>query len=102
MIRRPPRSTLFPYTTLFRSFAGLLTHHVGCVDTDGEGGRGGLALVQSPQFVPRGAQEFAHKVVQGDVDGGLGSAVTGREAVDVSEDVVYLEGVVDQMGSANV
>src|SRR2546425_1596111 len=25
MIRRPPRSTLFPYTTLFRSIAGL-TH----------------------------------------------------------------------------
>src|SRR3712207_8540652 len=25
MIRRPPRSTLFPYTTLFRSFAGLET-----------------------------------------------------------------------------
>src|SRR5438876_9143025 len=24
MIRRPPRSTLFPYTTLFRSFAGIL------------------------------------------------------------------------------
>src|SRR5438046_10542078 len=24
MIRRPPRSTLFPYTTLFRSTAGLL------------------------------------------------------------------------------
>src|SRR5258708_29609159 len=30
MIRRPPRSTLFPYTTLFRSLAGLLSlcpHH---------------------------------------------------------------------------
>src|SRR3712207_9097869 len=25
MIRRPPRSTLFPYTTLFRSDAGELT-----------------------------------------------------------------------------
>src|SRR2546422_10747760 len=25
MIRRPPRSTLFPYTTLFRSLGGLLT-----------------------------------------------------------------------------
>src|SRR5437899_7762095 len=25
MIRRPPRSTLFPYTTLFRSF--LVQHH---------------------------------------------------------------------------
>src|SRR5438270_3711191 len=24
MIRRPPRSTLFPYTTLFRSFLGLV------------------------------------------------------------------------------
>src|SRR3712207_7748307 len=31
MIRRPPRSTLFPYTTLFRSFGAgpLLAHHVG-------------------------------------------------------------------------
>src|SRR3712207_7797681 len=33
MIRRPPRSTLFPYTTLFRShahghLAGALGHHV--------------------------------------------------------------------------
>src|SRR2546423_11514463 len=25
MIRRPPRSTLFPYTTLFRSLVGLST-----------------------------------------------------------------------------
>src|SRR3712207_9164397 len=25
MIRRPPRSTLFPYTTLFRSRRGILT-----------------------------------------------------------------------------
>src|SRR3989442_7547673 len=30
MIRRPPRSTLFPYTTLFRSFAaGLVAQAVG-------------------------------------------------------------------------
>src|SRR3712207_8742147 len=27
MIRRPPRSTLFPYTTLFRSFNVLLDKH---------------------------------------------------------------------------
>src|SRR3712207_7557798 len=26
MIRRPPRSTLFPYTTLFRSFVNMLRH----------------------------------------------------------------------------
>src|SRR3712207_8511105 len=27
MIRRPPRSTLFPYTTLFRSQTYFTTHH---------------------------------------------------------------------------
>src|SRR3712207_7732648 len=26
MIRRPPRSTLFPYTTLFRSYLSTLAH----------------------------------------------------------------------------
>src|SRR2546427_6717952 len=32
MIRRPPRSTLFPYTTLFRSMEGLAeTHMIGAV-----------------------------------------------------------------------
>src|SRR2546429_2939938 len=32
MIRRPPRSTLFPYTTLFRSIhAGVLREHVPLV-----------------------------------------------------------------------
>src|SRR3712207_8212938 len=29
MIRRPPRSTLFPYTTLFRSLRVEDHHHVG-------------------------------------------------------------------------
>src|SRR3712207_8568148 len=31
MIRRPPRSTLFPYTTLFRSRSHLLGCWVNCV-----------------------------------------------------------------------
>src|SRR3712207_8189512 len=34
MIRRPPRSTLFPYTTLFRSWAQPIT---GWEDKDGNG-----------------------------------------------------------------
>src|SRR3712207_7254992 len=29
MIRRPPRSTLFPYTTLFRSLAGVRARALG-------------------------------------------------------------------------
>src|SRR5690348_17680144 len=31
MIRRPPRSTLFPYTTLFRSTEAPRGHHARCV-----------------------------------------------------------------------
>src|SRR5258705_9824396 len=32
MIRRPPRSTLFPYTTLFRSQGGQMRHQLGVVE----------------------------------------------------------------------
>src|SRR3989442_9735342 len=35
MIRRPPRSTLFPYTTLFRSHAVAYQHAVTRVDDVG-------------------------------------------------------------------
>src|SRR2546426_4127443 len=39
MIRRPPRSTLFPYTTLFRSAAdGKVDAEVRDVDRDDAGG----------------------------------------------------------------
>src|SRR3712207_7514326 len=36
MIRRPPRSTLFPYTTLFRSRAIFQAHGGHEVDTQGD------------------------------------------------------------------
>src|SRR5258708_39758798 len=39
MIRRPPRSTLFPYTTLFRSNIGILIEEY-------------LRFVSSPNFFP--------------------------------------------------
>src|SRR5258708_37139703 len=32
MIRRPPRSTLFPYTTLFRSILDSIGRHLGRVE----------------------------------------------------------------------
>src|SRR5688572_30883241 len=35
MIRRPPRSTLFPYTTLFRSFYGQINKGVLVFDDGG-------------------------------------------------------------------
>src|SRR3712207_8200239 len=37
MIRRPPRSTLFPYTTLFRSIiCGTLSPSAGTVEVNGK------------------------------------------------------------------
>src|SRR5258708_8420181 len=45
MIRRPPRSTLFPYTTLFRSKAQI---HAG-----GLGKGGGVKVAKSPDEVRR-------------------------------------------------
>src|SRR3989442_6023721 len=44
MIRRPPRSTLFPYTTLFRSDPGRAAAAV-----EGLGRRFGLSLVEAAQ-----------------------------------------------------
>src|SRR5436190_17220013 len=49
MIRRPPRSTLFPYTTLFRSRPGDIkgeigfVRHFGGIDEKRSVGRGGAA-----------------------------------------------------------
>src|SRR2546429_7373671 len=57
MIRRPPRSTLFPYTTLFRSVrVGAQVGHdqVGQVDRDGQLARdAGEAAARAVQGVPR-------------------------------------------------
>src|SRR3712207_8655880 len=50
MIRRPPRSTLFPYTTLFRSAAGEkagLTAEILDEDELAAGGYGGILAVGS-------------------------------------------------------
>src|SRR5256885_16208737 len=54
MIRRPPRSTLFPYTTLFRSnhpgqAAGAVQDH----RTQRSGNRGLQSRVASPEAVAR-------------------------------------------------
>src|SRR5688572_32240349 len=48
MLRRPPRSTLFPYTTLFRSSPG------GSRECDPAGG---TALVENPGIGARSARQ---------------------------------------------
>src|SRR2546425_3967923 len=65
MIRRPPRSTLFPYTTLFRSHVprGRATGHVrgghAAARLRPEArrhGRVALVPVRDPQRLPRGRE----------------------------------------------
>src|SRR2546427_7734685 len=47
MIRRPPRSTLFPYTTLFRSRPNLVK---GVVTVEGGGTPRGYTAVGAPKW----------------------------------------------------
>src|SRR5438874_8512280 len=68
MIRRPPRSTLFPYTTLFRSPVGLNTDAHWLVRTNPKaGGLGRVAPHLVVEWVPheivfiaRGARSEEH------------------------------------------
>src|SRR3989454_3352737 len=62
MIRRPPRSTLFPYTTLFRSLAARLGRRAARADR----GAGAREELRRHGRVPRGA------------GGGRGGSVAGR------------------------
>src|SRR3712207_7467808 len=60
MIRRPPRSTLFPYTTLFRS---RLSTDVGCVLLTGNGPSprdGGWAFCSGGDQRVRGRYGYEH------------------------------------------
>src|SRR3712207_8121376 len=72
MIRRPPRSTLFPYTTLFRSVAGEDGEHRGARHLDER----------------RHHHEAEGEGRQRQVGGGAGERrpVAGQERVDGVED----------------
>src|SRR5256885_9929840 len=48
MIRRPPRSTLFPYTTLFRSDNGMFLLFANGIGPDDDEIRTGNAMVLDP------------------------------------------------------
>src|SRR2546430_6761931 len=60
MIRRPPRSTLFPYTTLFRSFY----KGAGCDTCSGSGykGRQGLYEVMAMTSAVRRSEEHTSEL----------------------------------------
>src|SRR2546422_3922949 len=64
MIRRPPRSTLFPYTTLFRSrgLVELLVQHPERVVEDAVAGQGQRIGVQEAVRALLGADGRLHQV----------------------------------------
>src|SRR2546427_11991224 len=68
MIRRPPRSTLFPYTTLFRSRVQVGDH----------GGQGGSVQSRGGIGTDRGAGDAGDVGVRAQVARGNGDRVVGR------------------------
>src|SRR3712207_7323085 len=69
MIRRPPRSTLFPYTTLFRSVFGVEVPHVESEhrQVSGSGELGGIVQsVRVDETGPGHAQSLRRRVHLGD------------------------------------
>src|SRR3712207_4317321 len=60
MIRRPPRSTLFPYTTLFRSRRDVVLGVPGAEEHQGDGGDLARATLHKPIYAlgDRGPREL--------------------------------------------
>src|SRR2546430_6063856 len=68
MIRRPPRSTLFPYTTLFRSVLGLEFHEdLGGAGGGGDGGDQVRFPLQSEEAHPMSLAELAELTGKSDL-----------------------------------
>src|SRR3712207_7273412 len=75
MIRRPPRSTLFPYTTLFRSA------RVGILE------RGAEALPELAQAVAHGLRVHAELVGDGLDLGGAGEPCAERRSEEHTDEL---------------
>src|SRR3712207_8670863 len=79
MIRRPPRSTLFPYTTLFRSDARPTSR------------RHRYRMPLRHRLRPEGAQRAAGDQVALDVEGVVGGGVHRQEALRSEEHTSELQ-----------
>src|SRR5574337_1653726 len=62
MIRRPPRSTLFPYTTLFRSAGAFIEHEVIRSSVMGKHSKGGWSQKRFQSLVEEDVKHHADKV----------------------------------------
>src|SRR5947208_11286149 len=62
MIRRPPRSTLFPYTTLFRSPDPRATSRAHSVDARGRAQRRAQSSAVDPSITHRRSEEHTSEL----------------------------------------
>src|SRR2546426_7178379 len=92
MIRRPPRSTLFPYTTLFRSGHGAPREPIG-VGTGDRDDVGGLAVQRD---LPRPGERRPARLAGLAVRGPVALELLGTEAANharrqeaLDEDVLH-------------
>src|SRR3712207_7405473 len=79
MIRRPPRSTLFPYTTLFRSLVAPALQIVGAVVG------GDRAVVVAPALVAEGDVELERADLVAEADEVVGLVDLARSEEHTSE-----------------
>src|SRR3712207_7258467 len=106
MIRRPPRSTLFPYTTLFRSVGGgALGAYVGLPAAALLGGVGTAAVVYALAY--RQGIEGFRLVLVGVGVGAVASAVTSwllirAEIWEAAKATVWLTGSLNARGWEHV
>src|SRR2546430_17099171 len=90
MIRRPPRSTLFPYTTLFRSPSMRI------IETLDEGGQHMHVVAQARDLAGQPPQRLADIF---EVDGGLARAFA-QDPISIRGASSYYRGVA-RVGEAN-
>src|SRR3712207_7459943 len=87
MIRRPPRSTLFPYTTLFRS--ARVSSRVRSADSNARSARRlvGQEQLEPRQCIPRGVRACCGNVIERQR---LGVAVRSEEHTSELQSRQYL------------
>src|SRR2546426_9049433 len=90
MIRRPPRSTLFPYTTLFRSFAPLRQL---CRTAERDGLQPGALVLEPLLELRRAADEKPFEQVAAVEVQGVGEVARLRGALELDHVAADLLGV---------
>src|SRR3712207_9109366 len=76
MIRRPPRSTLFPYTTLFRSKKDIVRNK---------------KMTLAPQELENSASKYAAEAIKLDSEGSHPSAINSYQRAKIGRDTSELQ-----------